>query len=228
MPNKIVSDRVSSGIPAIDSVIDGGFPKGSVISYFGKATLHRKYCMLKFLAQEGNSLYINTKNTVDIILKEAEKHNIFLSSTYFLDGVHWRNKRVNPKLNTPAMFEVNNLTDLNALLAKIMDACKTQQITRIVFDSPSSILLYTTPGPEQVYKFFELLNAFLRQNQINMIYTLEDGIHSDSIVNTLHYLSDGVLFFEIEKKDQEFIPIVEVREMLLTSQKYNRIILDQF
>ncbi|MHA2402538.1 MAG: RAD55 family ATPase [Candidatus Kariarchaeaceae archaeon] len=200
--------RISSGIKILDESIQGGFPSGSVIVYLGEPGIGKTTSGLKFI-QTGiqnseKTLIITTSSTIPDITLLAEETDINLEETNFIDGANWRIRRVNPKSKQHSVYEVPNLTDLNALLATIIQACKDlQDVKRIFFDSPTSLLLYSTPGSEQVFRFFELLTAFTKSHKITLVYTLEEGVHTSSIVSTLLYMSDGSVYHRFEPINQK-------------------------
>ena len=200
--------RVPSGIKVLDESIQGGFPSGSVIAYLGEPGIGKTTSGLKFIQRgiqnKETTMIITTNTTIPDITLLAEETEINLAETSFVDAANWRIKRVNPKTKQYSAYEVPNLTDLNALLATIIQACKDlQDVNRIFFDSPTSLLIYSTPGSEQVFKFFELLTAFTKSHQITLVYTLEQGVHSSSIVSTLLYMSDGSVYHRFDPGKQK-------------------------
>lgn len=188
--------RLSTGYQDVDESIEGGIPQGAVVAYSGVGVLDKQEAGLKFISsgvkQNELCLIITTKYSPNQYKKLAEKKGIDLEPVIFLDAVSWRMKRVNPKLRSQSEYEINNLSDLNALLSTVMKICNEKElITRIFFDTPSSLLLYSTPGTEQVYKFIELLIAFMRNSDITMIFSLEEDVHKASVLNTFLFLADG-------------------------------------
>ncbi len=104
------------------------------------------------------------------------------------------------KIKIESKYFVNNLADLNNLLSKITLACKdNDSIDTIVFDSPSNLLFYSTPGKEQVYRFLELLFTYTRNKKINLLFTIHPEIHEEMVNSTMKFLSDIVL--EVKKED---------------------------
>jgi KaiC/GvpD/RAD55 family RecA-like ATPase len=196
--------RLSTGYKDVDRLIEGGVPQGAVVAYSGVGVLDKQEAGLNFISsglkQNELCLIITTKYTPDQYKKLAETRGIDLGSVVFLDAVSWRMKRVNPKLKSQSEYEINNLSDLNALLSSVMKICNEKEdINRVFFDTPSSLLLYSTPGIEQVYKFIELLIAFMRNSDITMVFSIEENVHEDAVLNTLLFLADG--HFQIIRGD---------------------------
>jgi len=218
-------ERVSSGIKEVDDTLQGGYPQGAVISFYGSQDYLRKHLYFAFLQQDSSEvLFINTRDTIDQIRLEGGLHQASMEGIVFLDGVNWRNRRFNSNSTSQSTYEVNNLTDLNAILAKIMDICDKETISSIIFDSPSSLLLYSTPGKEQVFKFFELLTAFTRSRKITLCYTLDPSIHAPEIIATMHYLSDGAIQLGTERNGSNHTNYFMVSQMAFTQftqQKIN-------
>jgi len=193
--------RIPSGNDQLDEVLEGGFPHPSIIGLLGPHQKSREFGM-KFL-QKGvdvneKGLFITTKDDIQTIDLIAQQYGIDPSSLIFLDAVHWRTKRFNPSLETRAEFTVSNLTDLNALLTRIIDVDSKHKISRIYLDTFSSLLMYSTPGKEQVFKFFELLSSFTRSKNISLVYYLSNEMHVDEVYATMKFLSDGALSISSE------------------------------
>jgi hypothetical protein len=193
-------DWIKSGIPFIDNQ-HKGLPKGKVIVYLCDLPSSRVLAIESFMKE-------NTQKTLFITTKHHKNDFTNLTVDGFeldkivtLDAVSWRYDRIKPKNKKKAEdYSVSNLIDLNNLLSKIVLACKENpEISRMVFDSPSSLLLYSTPGKEQVFRFFELLTAYTRNEGISFIYTLDPKIHESTVVSTLQFLSDGSI--EIMKRE---------------------------
>ncbi|MHA2248719.1 MAG: RAD55 family ATPase [Candidatus Kariarchaeaceae archaeon] len=221
--------RVSSGSIKIDEHIQSGFPLGSVIAYLSRPGIGKTTSGLIFIdngIKHGeNSLIITTRSTIPHLRSLSRQTKLNIDEAIFVDAANWRIKRINPKIKRESQYEVTNLTDLNALLATIVQACKDKSnIKRILFDTPTSLLLYSTPGKEQFLKFFELLTAFTRSNDITLIYTLELGVHPSSIVSTLLFLSDGAVYYRFNPRDhwkREFkIAFLALTEVLPTWIEY--------
>lgn len=195
--------RLPSGIPSIDLLTDGGFPIGSVILYHGDTGVGKTYAGLKFL-QEGlqkanANLLITSHLNMSVLDKIAQLMDLNISDITCVDAANWRTKRIDRNSKSYSKYEVSDLTDLNALLAMIIQVYKDKpEINRIVFDSLSNLLLYSTPNVEQVMRFFELLTAFVRKNKITFVFTMEKNLHPKNTVNSFYFLSDGVMEFHIE------------------------------
>lgn len=216
--------RISSGIDNLDNCLEGGYPLGMTILYTGYLGTGKTCAGIKFLDKsiDSNSVFITTSLPIDQIKILANSLDKNLQNTIFIDGVNWRLKRVNPtKFKSESKYELNNLNDLNSLLSLIIQVCKENSpVNKIFFDTPSSLLLYSTPNEEQVFKFFELLTSYTRSNNINLIYTIEAGIHKNSVVSTLKFFSDGEIDFRRNPKNLE-IKEIRVHHLSLTNTKHS-------
>lgn len=193
--------RLETGYDVLDTVCNGGIPKSAVVAYLGHSEPIKQKAGLNFISQglknNENCLIINTNLTIEQISSIGKQYGYNIDNALFLDAAGWRVRRVKPKYHSPSSYQVDNLTDLNALLATTIQINKDLNggLNRIYFETPSNLLLYTTPGKEQVYKFFELLTAFTRNNGITMVYSLEIDIHDAQQIATLLFLSDGAINF---------------------------------
>jgi KaiC/GvpD/RAD55 family RecA-like ATPase len=196
-------DRLPSGIPSIDLLTDGGFPIGSVVLYYGDTGSGKTFASLKFLQRGLQASDSNLMITSHLNLSSLEQigalMDLDISKITCIDAANWRTKRIDRSSKSYTKYEVADLTDLNALLAMIIQVYKDNpKITRIVFDSLSNLLLYSTPSVEQVMRFFELLTAFVRKNKITFVFTMEKNLHPENTVSSFYFLSDGVMEFHIE------------------------------
>ncbi|MHA2029787.1 MAG: RAD55 family ATPase [Candidatus Kariarchaeaceae archaeon] len=195
--------RLASGISSIDLLTDGGFPLGSVILYYGDTGSGKTFASLKFL-QEGlktsdSNLLITSHLNLSTLEQIGKLMDLNISEITCIDAANWRTKRIDRNSQTFSKYEVSDLTDLNALLAMIIQVYKENpKICRITFDSLSNLLLYSTPSVEQVMRFFELLTAFVRKNKITFVFTMEKNLHPEYTVSSFYFLSDGVLEFHVE------------------------------
>jgi len=136
--------RISTGTQYLDEVTHGGFPLGSVIMYSGGPGSPKFLSGLNFISiglkNQENVLIVTTKYPIPKIMQIAEYYNINHINAIFIDAANWRIKRLDRSSKSPSNYEVNNITDLNSLLSLIIQACtENKKITRIFFDSPSSL-----------------------------------------------------------------------------------------
>lgn len=186
--------RVPSRLHSLDQMI-GGFPSNSVVAFIGKKAYLEQ---VGIHISKGDTLFISTNKDMDRIHRLAQSQDALPCEMTVLDAYSWRIQRVSGgSYKSSAAFTVSNLNDLNALLAKIIQALKAKpEINRIHFDSLSSLLIYSIPGEEQVYKFFELLSAYTHANDLLFTFTLEKDMHPPTMVDTLKFMSDGVIQFK--------------------------------
>ncbi len=204
-------DRLSTGIDEINQLIVG-YPKDTVICYKGKRGSGKDRALNAYIKSHIESkhiLIISTQMNHEQYLRAGSFDGLDLANVPFIDAANWRNRRVNPGKNIGETNKdkISNLTDLNALLANIIETVKNNvKIDILIFDSISSLLLYSTPGQEQVFKFFELLSSYTRSNNISMIYDIEEGVQNDQIVSALLFMSDGEVNFSYENSYKFQIP----------------------
>ncbi len=197
------------GLKPLDNLLNS-IPDGVAIMFKGNRESGKQIAAL-FIADHKKALIINTTLPQSHILKLAGDYSIDLSESAFLDCVMWRIKRLDAEKYRDKTPIVKNLTDLNALLAVIMKYIKQHtEIKLVIFDSMSSLLIYSIPGKEQVYRFFELLITFFRDNNVKLIFTLEDKMHDDNIIHTLQFMSDGIVEFRLNKNNYQYkIPFIQ-------------------
>ncbi len=126
-------DRVKTGVTGLDTLIEGGFPKGSVVLISGSPGSGKTIFALQYLVQgaknKEKSLYISFEENRQSILDQAKQFGWDLEK---------QEKNGNFKIlcfNMPK----TNVVNVNAEMSKIAHSFKPD---RIVIDSLSVLLVY--------------------------------------------------------------------------------------
>lgn len=196
--------KIATGIKKLDEVMAGGFPENSTILIrgapgTGKSTLSQQF-MTSGLSASQPGIYITLDNSPDDIIKNMKRFGKiqgFLSNNtfIFLDAYSWKiggGKNETWKRVLQGGLDINSL---NVMLSEILKKLNEKD-KRSVFDSVSTLLLYIPA--DLVVRFIPILIAKCKQSKSTQILILEEGVHDEEIVNTLSYLSDGVIEMKME------------------------------
>jgi circadian clock protein KaiC len=208
--------KSATGIKKLDGMMGGGFPENSTILLrgapgTGKSTLSQQFAT-SGLKSSQPCVYITLDNSPDDILKNMQrfgemKEFIKNNSIVFLDAYSWKlggGKEEPWKKILQGGLDINSINVmLSEILKKLDDKDK-----RSVFDSVSTLLLYIPA--DLVVRFIPILIAKCKQSKSTQVLILEEGVHDEEIVNTLSYLSDGVIEMKMDGP-KRFMRITKMR-----------------
>jgi KaiC/GvpD/RAD55 family RecA-like ATPase len=193
--------RISTGISKLDSIIGGGFPSNSSILIkgppgTGKTTLCQQF-LYNGLENSEKGFYITSDASPEDIM---DKMNSFSWNTepfiksknlMFLDIYSWRAGGAKEQSWKNVLQGGLNIDALNLSLSDMLNRLANNQQKRGVFDSLSSLLLYVST--DMVIKFIPILIAKAKKRGATELLVLEEGVHDEKTVNTLNFLTDGLI-----------------------------------
>ncbi|OYT58313.1 hypothetical protein B6U70_00935 [Euryarchaeota archaeon ex4484_162] len=195
-------DRIKTGIPGLDELIQGGFPRGSFINLAGGPGVGKTIFASQFLA-EGikngeKGLFITVEQTADEISAQAKQ--------FGWDFDKWENegKLKIVSLDPQRLFEIRALDELKILIENNRyDRIVIDSITSFVSSpiSPATIADFTDKGI-QPYTFMELRRAnvallinLMKQHGITTLGISQkiEGIPGETIETSTEFKSDGLI-----------------------------------
>jgi len=202
-------ELIPSGIPALDSVLSGGLPKGSNILLIGalgkgKSTFCRRF-IAKGLEKDEKCLYIAIDDDPNMVRRElvtllniSTKSFEEKSILKFIDAYSWSSGQERKE----EKFAIHGVLDLNQLSGLISDAgtvigqsVQRKEGGRRVIDSISSLLVnFELPA---VQKFLSQVGrTAIAFGGVTTLFVLEEGSVSDQVLNNIKYLMDGIIEFK--------------------------------
>ena len=205
-------ERVKTGIPGLDKLIEGGFPVCSSILFVGppgvgKSTIAEQF-IFEGLRNKQPGLYVTLDSSPKEVVKSMEdfgwKLDSLKSMLKFIDGYSWRIGGASGE------FVISNLSNINELNIAISEVIKAHGAgtKRKIFDSVSTLLLYA--DPLLVVKMIPVIVAKSREAGYVQILILEEGVHDPKTVTTLNYVTDGLIEFKMEE-DRRFLRIARMK-----------------
>ena len=107
-------------------------------------------------------------------------------------------------------FDIHDLTGLSVKLKELVRD-NTKQSIRIFADILSPLLLLNPP--EAMYNFLSQLLADLKQHDVVLMATMEEGMHDEKIMSSMRQLFDGVIEFRLYEEGLKVLPLLRVRKM---------------
>jgi KaiC/GvpD/RAD55 family RecA-like ATPase len=204
-----MGERVSTGIPGFDELVEGGFPLGSVILLTGGPGTGKTTFCSQFLwegIRNGEKcLYITTEELPDEIKDDASQFGFELDES-----------RDN--------FDMINMEPSDAtsyLPQNIRNACEEKDYDRIVLDSISVFGIYWE-GESEVRKNMDDLVKEFRRADATTVMTAElpeDESGKLSRYGIAEFIADGVLKFDILSMGGGEARSIRIRKMRQTDHK---------
>ncbi len=191
--------REETGVRGLDKRMQGGVPSGHSVLVSGsvgagKTTFARQFAYQGLIKGE-QVLYVTTTELPDRVVEQMTARGMDVSkysdSLTFIDAYSWRTgaKKGNRVLSS--------ITRLNELLILVQEALEDAPGPgRLVIDSVSDLLLHNEES--SVFKFLQLALGKASEKRYTSLVVVEAGIHSQQVLNTLEYLTDGTIEMKIE------------------------------
>lgn len=202
-----MGDRVSTGVPGFDELVDGGFPIGSVVLLTGGPGTGKTTFSSQFLwegLQNGEKcLYITTEELPDEIKDDASQFGYEFDE--FEDN-----------------FDMMNMEPSDAtsyLPQNIRSACEEKDYDRIVLDSISVFGIYWE-GESAVRKNMDDLVKEFRRSEATTLMTAElpdEDSGKLSRYGIAEFIADGVVKMEVLSIGKESFGNLKVRKMRQTN-----------
>ncbi|MBN2330761.1 MAG: hypothetical protein JXC85_03005 [Candidatus Aenigmarchaeota archaeon] len=210
--------RISTGIEKLDEITGGGFPSNSSILVkgppgTGKTTICQQF-LYSGLQKSEKGYYITSDASPEDVMEKMSSFSwdigpfIRSRKLLFLDIYSWRTGGAEEKVWKHVLQGGLNIDSLNLSLSDLLDKLANSQNKRGVFDSLSSLLLYVST--DMVIKFIPILIAKARKRGATELLVLEEGVHDPQTVNTLNFLTDGLIETKMEEGGK-FLRVLRMR-----------------
>lgn len=179
-----MAERVSTGIPGLDQLIDGGLPEGSVSLLSGDAGTGKTVLCSQFLwnglQQNQNGLFITMEEDPDDLRKDAK--------AFGWDFEEYENA------GYLRLTYLNPFSEIGDIRRSIKTAIDEVDAERVVVDSTSILGMYSNNIAKIRERIYELASA-LHEANVTALMTAEipegeDGISRYSVEE---FVADGVI-----------------------------------
>lgn len=202
--------RVPSGIPGMDQITDGGFPKQTNILLLGPTGAGKSSMCIQFtkrgLELGEQVLYISTQLPLYDMRAKMRQHgldtgkyedegNLVLVNplTMEISGVE-----TDEQIQAARFVEVEqNITTIASMINDGKRKLLKDQI-RIVIDSLTGLLLNTSDeGLHELYRLIETITRRIRLQRHVALFTLAPAI-DERTIERLKFIMDGVMEFRVD------------------------------
>jgi circadian clock protein KaiC len=194
----------SSGIPALDQILNDGYPDKSSVLILGQPGIGKEalgYWFIRSgLIQGDYCLYVTHRAVRDILTDML---------AFGVSG-----DRVPDWIAGSGSQTKCDLSDFTAISFNIKQAVQRNPGRRIrVVTDVVSPLLVINPQPT-MYQVLSKLLGELKEADCVVLALVEDGMHSDSTVTSLEQQFDGVIELSLYEEGLLVTPLLRVRKML--------------
>jgi KaiC/GvpD/RAD55 family RecA-like ATPase len=194
----------SSGIPSLDKLLADGYPDRSAILIVGPPGIGKEalgYWFTKSGLVQGDFCLYVTRLSVREVLQDVKGFGIDMQQKVPLwlasDGGQIK-------------YDVNDLATLSYNIKEILKKNSGSRI-RVVVDTISSLLMLNQP--ETIYKFLTQLLDEVKQYDVVLLATLEEGMHKQEVLTAMQQLFDGVVELRLYEEGLRVLPLLRVRKM---------------
>ena len=200
-------DRVPSGIDGLDPLIDGGFPKGSLILLAGNPGTGKTVFGMQFLCRGAkeygeNGIYVSFAESEDTLF-----HNMSKLFGYDL------------KTMTDGKVKVLDFTTvaekgLSTVLEMVIEEVTALKAKRLVIDSFSAMAQAFKEPVEARIIVHNILGKMIRQLGCTTILVAEVPTGSEKIgVSIEEFVADGVFVLRRDNLDGRLIREIEIKKL---------------
>jgi KaiC/GvpD/RAD55 family RecA-like ATPase len=178
----------SSGIPALDKLLADGYPDKSAILVTGAPGVGKQalgYWFMKSGLLQGDFCLYVTRLSPNEVIRDAKGFGVDYHERvpFWIAGEDGQMK-----------YDYKDLAGLSYGIKNVMKENSGRRM-RLVFDVFSPLLMLNPP--ETIYSFLTQLLADVKQHDVVLLVTLEDGMHSPQVMTAMQALFDGVLELRI-------------------------------
>ncbi len=182
-------NRVSTGIPGLDEIIEGGFPESSSVLLSGGAGTGKSIFAMQYLYHGA----LNKGEPGVYITMEEGAHNLWWNTKRFrwdLLPLEQKNMLRIYKFE-PGKDNRNDLEDQNA---KIIEKAQSLKAKRLVIDSITAFSFWTEKNSDIRYAVYSLINE-LRKLKCTTILTCETVGDKNAVsrFGVEEFLTDGLV-----------------------------------
>lgn len=214
-------ERVSTGIPGLDELMEGGFPKGSIIIYSGPTGSGKTTAAIQFVYEGAHNgekcLYIsleeNKDNLMNLLNMISIEEELIDKNLFIIDAGHIRSHMCGYEEE-----KVGGILNFEALKALINLFVDTYGISRIAIDCLTAIgFRYSNPLTfrSDLFSFAE----YLKKKKLTsvLLTEVEEGSNKISRFDVEEFIADGVIKLGFDIMHHMFQRYLLIRKMRFTN-----------
>jgi len=202
-------ERIPSGIPGLDKLMEGGFVKGSTILISGAAgtgkTIFCVQYLMEGLKRGENCMFITLEEKPEDIINDVKRFGWDLEK-------YMKDKKLILEYQDP--FQMTDIT------APLLDKIKEHGVQRVVIDSTAVFELYYKEPSEIRKQLFKLLNGLKDINVTSVLTTeLPEETKMLGKFGVEEFIVDAVIILHFLGIGEENYNSLQIRKMRRTNHK---------
>jgi circadian clock protein KaiC len=205
-------ERISTGIPGLDGLIEGGIPKGFTVLIAGNPgtgkTILTAHFLYDGLTKNENAIYVSFSESKDQFFTNTER--------FEMDFRKFQNQ------NKFSFLDLSSFTNegIQDALEEVLATVKATHAKRIVIDSFSAILQSFENLNESRIALHVVLGKMLRAEGVTNMLIAEVPIGTNNIGSGIEeFVADGII--KLEHGNDNAIPII-VKIIKMRTTEINR------
>jgi KaiC/GvpD/RAD55 family RecA-like ATPase len=204
---EIKQDKVKTGTRRLDDLLYGGFPIGSNVIIYGPSYSGKEVLIYSFISEgltKGvHSIILLLDKTLDEVIQDMKfvlpniEEYLDKGLLYIIDAY---SRSIGDKSVKEGVEYINSQTDVDSIMQKIdqiVDNIKSPgKYYRLAALSLSTLLTFM--DNQQLLRFLQPFTTKRKRDKGISLYMMEKGIHSESEVQMISYLMDGIIEFKTE------------------------------
>jgi circadian clock protein KaiC len=201
-------ERIESGIPGLDNLLDGGIPKGNVVIVAGRAGTGKSVFGAQFLFH-GSS--VKGEKTLYLAFTEDKAKFLRYMKSFGLDLDEMEAKGVMKILNLP----IAQVGQQSKILDEISKVFEEFQPTRAVLDPFSALMIPITGSKSELQCYANSLIGKIASNvNCTTLLISEVPASAEQIGSGVEeYVADGIIVLYYLMRGRAKIKAVEIRKM---------------
>jgi len=197
-------DRVPIGLPALDQVLAGGLPRGTLtlltgVPGSGKSILSRLF-LHKGVASNEDGFLVLTSESKESVLEGMRQFRWggenAATKLHFLDCYSWRSGE--KKLEYSA--QLSALTEVSLELGRMLDEFQVTDAapSRLVLDTYTDFIRYA--GEDRALRLLDTVRLRARRRGITGLLLLEEWGHEPRVVSAVESSTDGTIRMKLDEQ----------------------------
>ena len=213
-------DRISSGVPGFDALLEGGIPKGSVIILAGHAGVGKTTFCAQFLGRGCNlgqkSLYVTFTEIKTKLFRNMKQFGFLLADLE------------EKGLLRTEFIQLNGQNNVGITIDQIVKVMEEFQPKRLVIDSATSLALAVPGGRPDTTSMLQNLFAKLGSfEECTTVLVAEMSSGTDQFGSGIEeFISDGVGLVRIRNRGKARVMSLEIRKMRGTAHSSKSVLFE--
>jgi KaiC/GvpD/RAD55 family RecA-like ATPase len=195
---------VSTGFDDLDRILGDGYPDRSSVLVVGPPGIGKEALSYRLLHSgliQGDFCLYVTRRSVDDVLKDMKAFGV--GSEHLPEWIATK--------GAATYCDLSNLTSLSVNIKHIVSKNSDKRI-RVATDILSPLLMLNRP--EVMYRWWTQLLEELKQYDLVLLATAEEGMHPPDVITAMEQLFDGVIEMRLFEEGMVVIPLLRIRKML--------------